>query len=323
MKDFIFLSLFFLMISCAEEAPTIERDLVPLTVEEDASLPSISVNGTQLHAQAFGDPQHTMIVFLHGGPGGDFRNGLKARQLTEDGYYVVFYDQRGSGLSRRHDKTIYSVQLMLDDLSAVIEHYRSAPAQKVILFGHSWGGMLAAAYINQYPERIDGAIFAEPGGFNKDLLDKYGEQSRKLALFSEGTNDVLYYDQFLSGGENDHEVLDYKLSLSTSFAYREGNDEGIEGPSPFWRYGAVVLNSFVDIAENEGFDFTTHLHQYPNKVLFLYGELNKAYGLPFAQTEAQFFPEAEIAQVDRTGHEMIHFKWDAVHPIVIAYLNSL
>jgi proline iminopeptidase len=312
------------LISCETELEIYEPgNLVPKTVAEEPGLPSIAVNGTILHAESHGNPDSSLVIFLHGGPGSDYQNGLNIKQLANDGYHVVFYDQRGTGLSKRHDKNTYSIQLYLDDLTAVIQHYRTSPTQKVFLFGHSWGAMLAAAYINAYPDKINGAIFAEPGGLTKQLLDEYGEASRKLNLLSEITNDVLYYDQFLTGHENEHEILDYKLAIASSFSYAEGNDEGIEGPSPFWRNGATVLQAFMDISENEGFDFTTNLSQYQTNVLFLYGENNKSYGLGFAEKEAAFFPNSNIVQVDDTGHEMIYFKWHSVHPIVLDYLNSL
>lgn len=298
-------------------------NLVPKTVSEDPNLPSIIVNGTVLHAETCGNPDDSMVVFLHGGPGSDYQNSLNVKQLADNGYFVVFYDQRGTGLSKRHDRETYSIQLYLDDLSELIEYYRTSPNQKVFLFGHSWGAMLAAAYINSYPDRIAGAIFVEAGGFNKQLLDEYGEGSRKLDLFSEVTNDVFYHDQFLTGRAKDHELLDYKMGLSSSFSYAEGNEEGIEGPSPFWRNGAVVLQAFVDISENEGFDFTTNLSQFDTKVLFLYGENNKSYGLDFAKKEAAFFTNSDIVQIDDTGHEMIYFKWNSVSPVVLNYLNSL
>lgn len=298
-------------------------NLVPKTVVEDPQLPSIAVNGTVLHAESFGNHGDPMVIFLHGGPGADYRNALNVQQLALNGYHVIFFDQRGTGLSKRHEKQSYSIQLYLDDLSAVIGHYRTSSDQKVFLFGHSWGAMLAAAYIDAYPNRIDGAIFAEPGGFNKQLLDEYGASSRKINLFAEESSDVFFYDQFLTGRQDAHEILDYKLALASSFSYAPGNDEGIEGPSPFWRNGAVVLQAFVDISDSEGFDFTTNLHQYPTKVLFLYGENNKSYGLPFAQKEASYFPLSEIVQIDNSGHEMIYFKWEAVYPVVLSYLNAL
>lgn len=312
------------LMSCEKELDINKTgNLVPKTVVEDLSLPSISVNGTVLHAEAFGDPDSAIVVFLHGGPGSDYRNGVNAKQLAENGYRVVFYDQRGTGLSKRHEKASYSIQLYLDDLTAVIQHYRTFPTQKAFLFGHSWGAMLAAAYINSYPDKIDGAIFAEAGGLNKQLLDEYGETSRKINLLAETTNDVFYYEQFLTGREDEHGILDYKMALASSFSYAQGNNEGVEGPSPFWRNGAAVFQAFIDISENEGFDFTNNLNQFQTKVLFIYGENNKSYGLGFAQREASFFPNSEIIQIDDTGHEMIHFKWNLVQPVVLEYLNAL
>ncbi|MEM7484593.1 MAG: alpha/beta hydrolase [Bacteroidota bacterium] len=325
LKVIVFVGLTFVLLASCEKERYINEpgNLVPKTVVEDPDLPSIAVNGTTLHAQTYGNPNGSMVVFLHGGPGSDYRNGLNVRQLSDDGYYAVFFDQRGTGLSKRHKKSTYSIQLYLDDLTAVIQHYKTSPNQKVFLFGHSWGAMITAAYINKYPDRINGAIFAEPGGFNKQLLDEYAESSRKLNLLSEEANDFFYYDQFLTGRENEHEILDYKMAIASSFYFAEGNKEGIEGPSTFWRNGAIVLEAFTDIAENEGFDFTTDLNQYQTKVLFIYGENNESYGLDFAEKEAAFFPSSEIVQIDNTGHLMIDFKWNAVYPVVLNYLNSL
>ena len=313
--------LFFM--GCEKELKTTDPgNLVPRTVDQDPNLPSIIVNGTQLHTEAFGNPSDPMVVFLHGGPGSDYRNALNVKSLA-DHYYVVFYDQRGSGLSKRHPKNSYSLQLMLDDLTAVIQHYRSSPTQKVFLFGHSWGAMLATAYINQYPAKINGAVLAEPGGFTWEEMKEYIEASKKLKLFTGATNDAVYPDQFLTGDENDHDVLDYKLNLQTVYSYAPGNTEGIEGPSPFWRNGAVVNKALFDIGEKEGFNFRTNLSQFTTKVLFLYSEKNKAYGEAFAQQLSAAYPNVQLNRINGTGHELIYFAWDKVFPLVQTYYNSL
>ena len=78
-------------------------NLVPRTVTEDPTLPQIPINGTRLHAEAFGDPAAPTVIALHGGPGGDYRGMLDLRALADDGYHVVFWDNRGAGLSQRHD----------------------------------------------------------------------------------------------------------------------------------------------------------------------------------------------------------------------------
>src|SRR5262245_28214126 len=75
--------------------------LVPRTVAEDPRPPRIEVAGTLLHAEAFGDPAAPMVMALHGGPGNDYRGMLPLKALADDGYRVVFWDQRGAGLSQR------------------------------------------------------------------------------------------------------------------------------------------------------------------------------------------------------------------------------
>ncbi|HEX6333357.1 MAG TPA: alpha/beta hydrolase [Flavisolibacter sp.] len=297
--------------------------LVPKTVDQDPSIPSIAVNNSLLHAEAFGNPADPMVVYLHGGPGSDYRNAMQIKQLVQNSYYVVFYDQRGCGLSRRYDPDIYSSQLMFDDLTAVIDHYRTSATQKIFLFGHSWGAMLAAGYINAYPSRISGAILSEPGGLEWESIKDYLKNSRKIELFKEALNDVLYIDQFFTGKENQHEILDYKVGVRSAYTYSPGNPEGIEGPSPFWRHGAAILSGLMDLGEKQGLDYTTNLHQYQTKVLLLYGEKNTAYPDQHAQKQAAYFPNAQVHKIMGTGHEMIYFKWDSVYSVVLPYLDSL
>ena len=321
---FIFLMLGLGLSSCERELhPNDPGALVPKTVDQDVSFPSISVNGTQLHSEAFGNPADPLVIYLHGGPGSDYRNGLNIKQLASEHYYVVFYDQRGSGLSKRHPENSYSIQLMLDDLTAVIGHYRKSSSQKVFLFGHSWGAMLATAYVNKYPQAINGVVLAEPGGFTWHEMKEYAENSRKIKLFREAVSDALFPEQFFTGKADDHAILDYKLALASAYTYAANNDEGIEGPSPFWRRGAAVMKKLIEIGEDEGFNFRDNLSQFQTKALFLYSENNKAYSDAFANKLAAAYPHSKLVKVSGTGHEMIYFKWDKVYALVLPYLNEL
>ena len=60
-------------------------NLVPRTVDQDPSLPQIELNGTKLHAEAFGDPAGPIVVALHGGPGCDYRSMLPLAKLADHG----------------------------------------------------------------------------------------------------------------------------------------------------------------------------------------------------------------------------------------------
>jgi proline iminopeptidase len=328
-RTIIFLSatLLWLFASGCEKELLIGDDgnLVPKTVEQDPSLPSISINGTLVHAESFGNPDSAMIVVLHGGPGGDYRYLLNCKEFADEGYYVVFYDQRGSGLSKREPKDSYSIEVMLDDLAAVIAHYRTSPDQKVFMLGHSWGAMLATAYINQYPDRIHGAILCEPGGFVwQDIID-YVSRAQDFGLFSETLNDATYLDQFITGEEDEHAILDYKFGLLSYADASPDSPLGNEDVLPSWRAGAIVNEALLELGQELEPDWTTNLSQFDTKVLFIYSERNTAYGYDHAQRVSSAYSNVQLERIDGAGHDMLSFPtgWNNFFPMALNYLNSL
>ena len=278
-------------------------NLVPKTVAEDPTLPAIEIAGTRLHAEAFGDPAGPVIIVLHGGPGSDYRGLLPLKALADDGYRVVFWDQRGAGLSQRHDADEITLETYLEDLRLVIEHY--APGRPLTFIGHSWGAMYATVFINQYGDydgRIKGAILSEPGAFTDEQLRGYIKRLiGSMSLVGEQFNDALWMGQFLSPA--DHARADYQ---HTMMAMRGTPAEHLDpdNPSPIWRSGAIVNAKMLSIAE-DGFDWTTNLAAFTRKVLFLRGDLNEAATLEHQQELAAGYPNAEIETIANVGHEMI------------------
>jgi proline iminopeptidase len=326
MKNITVMALLFLSCSCTKgKLKKDEGNLVPLTVENDLSLPAITINGSKFHAATFGNPANKMLVILHGGPGSDYRYLLNCKEFANKGYYVVFYDQRGSGLSKRHNKNSYSVQLMIDDLREVINHYKTVPSQKIFLLGHSWGAILATAYINQYPKAVTGVILAEPGGFKWQDIKDYVIRTGDIRFTSEILSDTFYPDQFITGKENEHAILDYKLGLLAAADGAKENPIGNERVLPFWRAGAVVNKALFDIGEKEKPDWTTNLNSFTTKVFFAYSERNKAYGLTYAQKVSSAYPNVQLVKINGAGHDFISFPkgWANFFPSALAYLDSL
>lgn len=280
--------------------------LVPATVDQDPSLPRIEIAGTKLHAEAFGDPAAPIVMVLHGGPGSDYRSMLPLQRLAGDGYRVVFWDHRGTGLSQRHDASTYTMPGYLEDLRLVIEHYTTRSNQPLVFIGHSWGAMYATWFINEYGtygDRVKGAILSEPGAFTKAQLDDYMHEINAAVSFtSEQLNDGTWSRQFMSAA--DHERADY---LSAVLAYgglpSEAHDPN--NPMPFWRKGAVVALQLPRLVDKQGFDWTTQLSAFRTKVLFLRGERNTVVTLAHQQKLAAAYPSAEVITMLGTGHEMI------------------
>lgn len=103
------------------------------------------------------------IIYLHGGPGGPVSNQViqELAFLQEDGYTLYFYDQVGGGYSERLERiTDYTAQRHSEDLAAIVEE---TGAEKVILIGQSWGGMLASLFVAGHPDRVSAMILTCPG----------------------------------------------------------------------------------------------------------------------------------------------------------------
>jgi proline iminopeptidase len=280
-------------------------NLVPRTVTEDPTLPQIEVNGTHLHAEAFGDPTAPTVMVLHGGPGDDYRSLLPLAALADDGYRVVFWDQRGAGLSERHDARTFTLPQYLEDLRLVIDKM-TTPGQPFVLIGHSWGAMYATWFINEhgdYGGRLKGAILSDPGGFTTKQLDAFLERYKgTVSLTGEQFNDALWSDQFLSS--EDHARADY-LSLMFALSGIPAEHKDAANLPPMWRIGAVVSAKLLELAENPGFDFTTHLKSFAPPVLFLRSELDQAAPLWQQQELAGSYAHADVVTIPGTGHEMI------------------
>lgn len=104
------------------------------------------------------------IIFLHGGPGGYIHSAIIAQMkvVAKKGYNVYLYDQIGSGLSDRLPKPKdYSFERHLTDLKEIINN--QIRAEKVILIGHSFGGILATHFTAKNPKTVDKLILSSPG----------------------------------------------------------------------------------------------------------------------------------------------------------------
>jgi proline iminopeptidase len=161
---------------------------VPETVSDNPTIPHVTIDGVTFHTQAYGNPQRPVVVVVHGGPGWDFKSLLPLKNLADE-FYVVFYDQRGSGLSPRVDPATLSMESYLQDLNSIIDYY--ARDKKVRLIGHSWGAMLVSAYIGKHPEKVTHAVLAEPGVDSHKRCTKSGIFSQNLLPGTSENSDYL------------------------------------------------------------------------------------------------------------------------------------
>ena len=306
------LTIFILVIAFSSDAPTL-----PATVVDDPTLPRIQIRGVLLHSEAFGNPKNPLLVVVHGGPGSDYRALLPLQELS-DQYYVVFYDQRGAGLSQRLDKSQLTIEAYREELRGVIEHYQSG--SPVYLLGHSWGAMLGTSFLGQHGELIDKAILIEPGFLNSEILSEVMKRTNgfmprdpSLQMTWNIVRDLIR--SLRIHGPDAHAQKDFMtealMNSSTTESpiaqYFCGADTK-NGKLEHWRVGAdsmQLLSELNDPQIASDFDLTLGLKKYSKPVLLMAGSCNSLIGEDIQRKHLALFTNAKLEVIPDAGHTLI------------------
>ncbi len=289
---------------------------VPRTVTDDPTLPSAVVDGVQLHVRTFGDPSRPTVVVVHGGPGNDFRYLLPLAALS-DRYRVVFYDQRGSGLSERVPESKLTLEGLYAELDGIVERYGGG--RPVRLVGHSWGAMLASSYAARHPEKLSHLVLAEPGMLTAD-------DARRLLQATNGMRPPLSAEVAWLGARTLLESLhvsgpdadarrDFLVGALASarfeghpiagyFCHRDLGTARMEG----WRFGSRVAPAlFAESGFGQAsprIDFVSGVERFQGKVLLLAGSCDEIIGPEAQRRNLRHYRDAELVVIEGAGHTM-------------------
>jgi pimeloyl-ACP methyl ester carboxylesterase len=107
------------------------------------------------------EPTGEAILLLHGKNFCAAYWEQTARDLAAMGFRVIMPDQVGFGKSSKPEHYQYSFQLLAQHTRGLLD---SLSLKKVIVLGHSMGGMLATRFALMYPEMTDKLILENPIG---------------------------------------------------------------------------------------------------------------------------------------------------------------
>lgn len=116
-------------------------------------------------------PNGKTVMLLHGK---NF-NGAYWKQTAEDlskkGFRVIIPDQIGFGKSSKPEYYQYSFSQLAENTNQILEKLKIG---KLIVLGHSMGGMLATRFTIMYPEKVEKLILENPIGLEDyKVLTKY------------------------------------------------------------------------------------------------------------------------------------------------------
>ena len=155
------------------EAPEVGR----LDAELDLKKNRVDVGGASLFVEEEG--RGVPLILINGGPGGTHHYFHPWFSRAGDYARVIYYDQRGTGLSDFEPGADgYSVEQAVDDLDRLRE---ALGISTWVLLGYSYGGFLAQYYATTHPENVAGLVLV---GSSPGLWAELGD-SRQYDYLSE------------------------------------------------------------------------------------------------------------------------------------------
>jgi pimeloyl-ACP methyl ester carboxylesterase len=110
----------------------------------------VAPDGSSLHVEEYGRQGAPVLVLTHGW-GLDSTVWAYARRSLSDGFRLVVWDLPGLGRSHGPADGRYSIDRFAEALGAVV---RSVEAERVVLVGHSIGGMTTLTFWRACPEDL-------------------------------------------------------------------------------------------------------------------------------------------------------------------------
>lgn len=119
-------------------------------------------DGHEIYFEQVGRPEGAPIVYMHGGPGSGCTLGSRAN-FDERRHRAVLFDQRAAGRSTPHaaDDNVNWDSIDMDHHIRDIEQLREhLGITQWIVFGLSWGSVLALTYAERHPDKVSAVVVA-------------------------------------------------------------------------------------------------------------------------------------------------------------------
>ena len=289
-------------------------------------------NGQQLYFDISGHKNSVGILTLHGWiENGAYwgRTGISAR-LAAKGFCVCDIDMRGHGKSFPGEAPDYSIEAMVEDISAVADYMGF---EKFHLLTHATGGMVGCRYAITHPERLLSMIASDTSA-STALTPEYAsaDWDDKPIPKLEGNPGAMNKMWLMTQPSYAHmmQELSTKTNEHPLGIFFQGFLRNAE-PERCWRwteeiYDSALLKYGADFAEGFMFNdqdrYVEKFRKLDFPVLAMAGELDYAL-VPFTEAIARCIPGAKLHIFQGLGHMTAIEDPDATFEVIMDFLEKI
>lgn len=257
---------------------------------------SVSSQGVDIYYYVYGSGAPVLIV--NGGPGFN-SNGFQsiAEEIADLGYTAILYDQRGTGLSTmdKVNELTITMDLMVADMEAI---RKDLGYENWVIFGHSFGGMMANYYTSNHPDRVLAMILSSSGGIDLALLGQAQQQFNKF--FSQAELDSLDRWRDIRNQDSSGEIgKKYNYLFAKAYVYND-----VYRPVVAERLGEAdhTINRLVwQNLRHIGYDCKESLARFHRPVLLLHGA-HDIVSEEVALVAHNVYPHSKLVVLEHCGH---------------------
>ena len=230
------------------------------------------------------------LLLLHGGPGLDHATYKLGMHEMRDSAQVVMYDHRGHGRSDRRTPDEWTLDTWADDVVRLCD---ALGIDHPVVFGNSFGGIVAQRYLGRYPEHPSKVILSS--------TQPRWDQAASVEMFRRlgGDDAAEAADVFWSGRNDEATVARYLEVCGPLYTQQPGSlfdsIEAVENRELF---------AYWNADEHKRFDLRSDLAQARCPVLVMAGEFDPVCPMSCSEEIVSALP-AELVTFERfarSGH---------------------
>ena len=195
------------------------------------------------------------VVIVHGLGEHAWRYDPMAQRLTEWGFHVRAFDQRGHGGSGGARGVLPNDDALLDDLMEIIEDtqlHMSEPWEcPLILLGHSMGGLIAATLVQRGLAQVDRLVLSSPaldagiGRTQKQLIRLLKRWAPNLTLPNGLDVQALSHDAAVVAAYQKDPMVHGRISARLA-GFIDSNGPPVVAAAPTWTLPTLLLYAGMD-----------------------------------------------------------------------------
>ncbi|NVJ46562.1 MAG: alpha/beta fold hydrolase [Cytophagia bacterium] len=257
----------------------------------------MTINESEVYYKTMGEGEPLLVI--HGGPVLDHSYFLPHLESLAKDYELIFYDQRASG---RSSVEIDSATMNLTGFVEDIEQIRQKLGyDRLNVFGHSWGGLIAMKYAIAHDEKVNHLILSNSMAPSAaDWQAENLEAAKNINEEDQRRLDVIVSSGLLRSAEP---VPYIKEMMMLSFKSQMFDGKNIEKlnlyiPEDFQQRSAVFGLLGPDLG---AYDLYADLSKVKSPTLILFGQSEAAVEM-HAQKMTSSLPNGKLEVIEKSGH---------------------